>query len=167
MSADLSALFRLILVRGETCSAVQQTRRLFDSELVAKTDDLVLKLKRKTNTDRTQTLKLLEKYFHEDEPFRIEREIKMTFEEFQEHVKFYVKGRQTFRAAQIKQRHASRHEQDLLDLQGTTEAWNYAKRWADFVQHRHANYIGARVAHKQVQGAVFAVLNGSLSKNKV
>ena len=77
MSTDLSSLFRLILVRGQTCSAVQQTRRLSDSELMAKTDDIVLQLKRKTKTDRSHTLKLLEKYFHDDEPFRNERGISM------------------------------------------------------------------------------------------
>lgn len=166
MSTELSSLFRLILVRGQTCSAMQQTRRLSDSDLMAKTDDIVLRLKRKTKTDRAHTLKLLEKYFHDDEPFRNERGISMTMREFQEHVKFYVKGRQTFRAAQIKQRHAHRHEQDLLDLQGTTEAWNYAKRWADFVQCRHSSYLVAQRAREEVYDEVCVVLNG-LDEDKV
>ena len=128
MSTDLSSLFRLILVRGQTCSAVQQTRRLSDSELMAKTDDIVLQLKRKTKTDRSHTLKLRKSIFTTTSPFGM-RGDQYDDERISEHVKFYVKGRQTFRAAQIKQRHAHRHEQDLLDLRGTTDAWNYAKRW--------------------------------------
>lgn len=152
------ALFRLIMKRGEKSSPALQTRRLSEASVVNKTDPFVLSLKRKTKKDRKETMAILKEYFDALEAYRAEHSIAMTLDDFSEHVKYYVKGRQTYRAAQVKHQHAQEHGQNVEELNDTVQSLSYAQGWIAFVTQRHADQIEARQARRRVRSEVAAIL---------
>ena len=158
MSPDLKTLFRMIVERGQNSPPTWQTRKLPNADIVQRTDDVVLNLKRKTKVDRQQTRETLQLYFDSDRSFREERSIDMTFDAFQHHVKFYVKGRQTFRAAQVKIRDAQRYTQDAQELSNTVEALGYSWRWARFSHQRHGKYVAAHQVRHELKAKVSSVV---------
>lgn len=122
----VNMLRRIVGRTGEPPRA--QTHVLGTEAERAATDPDFLRLTRKTKAQQQSTRAILRGYMAYDTTFLKGYPI-VSLDILEEHVKYYVKGRQTFRAAQRKLRISQSHEERSAEAEETKLNYEYAQRW--------------------------------------
>ena len=108
-----------------------QTHVLGSESERSATDSDFLRLTRKTKAQQQMTRASISAYMAYDTAF-LAQYTNVTLDVLEEHVKFYVKGRQTFRAAQRKLRISQTHEERSAEAESLTADVLYVKSWAKY-----------------------------------